>query len=137
MGGEIGVHRVVDDQGQLFDGAPRLLPHQGGQAISPDPIQRAAIASHERSIQERFEAFHEANPRVYAVLVRLAREAVEHGRPRLGMKHLWEVARWQSWTSTEGDPFKLPNDYTSRYSRLIMANEPDLAGYFETRELRA
>lgn len=88
------------------------------------------------SIQERFERFHDENPQVYATLVKLARGYAARGERR-GIKHLWEVARYMRWLETDGDPFKLNNDFTSRYARKIMAREPDLAGFFDLRELGA
>ena len=33
--------------------------------------------------------------------------------------------------------FKLNNDFTSRYARLIMQQEPDLEDFFEVRVLRS
>lgn len=89
------------------------------------------------SIDDAFEAFHDANPWVYNSLVHLARELTAAGRTRIGMKMLFEVLRWQ-WSLRTTDPtvdFKLNNNYTSRYARLIMDHEPDLMGVFETRAL--
>lgn len=37
---------------------------------------------------------------------------------------------------TKGEPFKLNNDFRSRYTRLLMQQEPELQGFFETRTLR-
>jgi hypothetical protein len=87
-------------------------------------------------LQRAFEAFHAANPQVYATLVRLARGYFTAGR-HVGIGHLWEVMRWQRWVETRGDFFRLNNNWRSRYARLIMEQEPDLAGYFETRRLRS
>jgi len=93
----------------------------------------------ERSIQEQFEDFHRENPQVYATLVRLAREwRVHRGRrAKIGIGALWERARWELNLHTQGSAFKLNNNLRSRYSRLISAQEPDLADLFETRQLRA
>lgn len=88
------------------------------------------------TIEELFLAFHSANPNVYAALCRLARQAVAKGRKRVGMKMLFEVVRWEVFLTTQKDEFKLNNNYTARYARLIMEQEPDLAGVFETRELQ-
>lgn len=90
------------------------------------------------TIQEQFEAFHLANPQVYRLLVAHARELAARGRRRIGIKMLWEVLRWR-YMLVADDPsgFKLNNNYTARYARLIAEQEPDLAGLFETRELRA
>lgn len=90
------------------------------------------------TIDARFEAFHAANPWVYDELVRLARGLVERGHRRIGIGMLFEVMRW-SWYMHTSDPtseWKLNNDYRSRYARLIMVTEDDLAGCFETRGLR-
>jgi hypothetical protein len=79
------------------------------------------------------------------MLVRLAREMVDHGYTRIGMKHLFEVLRWRVAIATkisddyyqpEGRPLKLSNSHTSRYARLIMMQEPGLLDCFGTRALR-
>lgn len=84
------------------------------------------------TLEQRFEAFHEANPHVYAHLRRLALDARRKGR-QVGIKMLYEVLRWQYAMSTTDDDFKLNNSYTSFYARLLMQQEAELAGYFETR----
>lgn len=83
-----------------------------------------------------FLEFHYANPRVYETLVELARKAKKQGRDRIGIKMIWEVARWEIFLRTKGDEYKLNNNYHSRYARLIMAAEPDLVGIFATRKLK-
>lgn len=90
------------------------------------------------TLDARFQAFHARNPHVYAALVRLAREwrAVRGPAAVVGVKTLYEVARWQLSLSTTGEAWALNNSYTSRYARLVM-REPGLAGIFELRELRS
>ncbi len=88
-------------------------------------------------IERAFQEFHAANPQVYSTLLRLAREAVSRGKRKLGMKMLWEVARWQIYLETVGDDFKLNNNFTSRYARMMMTCEPDLKDVFNLRELKA
>ena len=90
------------------------------------------------TIQERFEAFHSEHPEVFDQLVDLARTALEHGRTRIGIGHLFEVLRWQRMIAglpDEAEDFKLNNDYRSRYARLIMRTVPELDGLFETRRI--
>lgn len=87
-------------------------------------------------LEREFRAFHAANPQVYVYLVQLARQSLGAGKPRVGIGMLWEVLRWRFWLETESaDEYKLNNNHRSRYARLIMAQETDLAGVFETREL--
>jgi hypothetical protein len=108
--------------------------------IAVAPLQRTRRARRPKparpSLAQRFAAFHEANPHVYATLVRLAREARAAGKERLGMKALWERLRWELEVVTRGDEFRCNNNYTAAYARLLMDNEPDLAGLFETRRRR-
>jgi hypothetical protein len=90
------------------------------------------------TLAERFDAFHADNPHVYDTLVRLAREWLDvTGLPRLGIKMLFERARWEIAIATQATDFKLNNDYTAFYARLLMAREPDLAGLFELRRSAA
>jgi hypothetical protein len=101
-------------------------------------IPREHHAGPVTTFDRAFIEFHEKNPHVYAILCRLAREAVKAGRGKIGIGLLWEVMRWELFLQTH-DPeseFKLNNNYRSRYARLIMEKEPDLAGVFETRLLR-
>lgn len=106
----------------------------------PDPVQVSfddilSESEQPESIQQQFLAYHERHPEVYRLLVTLARKACAKGR-KVGMKCLWERLRWEIWISRDDD-FKLNNNYTSRYARLIMEREWDLRGYFETRELKS
>ena len=88
-------------------------------------------------IELAFEKFHDENPHIYEDLVNRTRMLKRMGRRRVGMKMLFEVLRWQHLVRTAADDFKLNNDYTSRYARLIMEQEPDLEGMFETRGLKS
>ena len=89
------------------------------------------------SIDERFNEFHHANRWVYQQLEAMTAELITAGQKRIGMKMLIEVLRWryfrQTFDTTSG--FKLNNDYTSRYARLLLTAHPEWAGVFETRAL--
>jgi hypothetical protein len=89
------------------------------------------------TIDEQFRDFHEANPHVFNNLRTLALRLKQQGRTRIGMKMLFEVLRYQYLIHTEGDAFRLNNNYTSRYTRLLCEKEPSLGGLFETRSLRS
>ena len=91
----------------------------------------------EPTIEERFEAFHTANPWVYDALVHLARQEVHEVGGKVAIDYLFNVLRWHHRRQTHGDTFRLNNNFRSRYARRIMAHEPDLNGVFETRELKA
>ena len=90
-------------------------------------------------IDQAFMLFHEDNPHVYNTLVEEARKLRRMGWKKIGMKFLYERARWILTMKTripeDMEPYKLNNNYTSRYARLIMKQEPDLKDFFETRKL--
>ena len=89
-------------------------------------------------IQVEFRGFHERNPVVYETLVRLAREAKRKGHNKIGIAMLWERMRWEltiELPNHKAGDFKLNNNYRSRYARLIMQCEPDLADMFDIRAL--
>ena len=87
------------------------------------------------SSEEAFAAFHEENPQVYLWLRDQALHLVRLGhRKRFGIRTLWEALRWQRLrTSCSDGEYKLNNNYTRFYARLLMENEPELAGLFQTR----
>lgn len=98
-----------------------------------NPVDRARGGS----LDDQFNAFHKANPHVYQALKRLALQLARRGHRRIGIKMLFEVLRWQYAMSTN-DPasdYKLNNNYTSFYARLLDA-EPELRGMFELRTQR-
>ena len=86
---------------------------------------------------EAFLAYHAANPQVYDALRRFALEAKRSGRPRIGINLLHERLRWYTTVETQNDSFKANNSWRPFYARLLMQQEPELAGFFETRKAEA
>jgi hypothetical protein len=98
----------------------------------PEPEDRRS------RIQREFEEFHADNPRIYSLIVKYAREIIAVGRVHYSMDAIFERIRWHMVIETKSaDEFKLNDHYTSRYARLVMEQERDLAGFFEVRTLRA
>ena len=88
------------------------------------------------SIEDQFQAYRARHPEVYSALVYFARQAQAHGA-KVGIKALFERVRWEMRIGKKSeDDYLLNNNYSSHYARLIMQQEPDLAGIFETRRMR-
>lgn len=81
-----------------------------------------------------FARFHIDNPQVYTKLVALAKSAKDAGQKKIGIRLLWERLRWYVTVETSNSQFKLNNNHTANYAQLIMAFEPELNGFFNTRE---
>lgn len=88
------------------------------------------------SIPARFARFHSGNPQVYDSLVTLARQfCLRRPDAKLGIAMLYEVLRWNYYMATQSEePYKLTNDFRACYARLIMTQEEDLAGIFQTKK---
>lgn len=99
----------------------------------------AAVASpqHDTDLDARFAEWIAANPQVLDAFCERALEAKRAGRTRIGAKRLVEVMRWDTRLTTNGDPFKLNNSFTSRLARAAKARHHELDGFFEERELRS
>ena len=89
------------------------------------------------TIGQQFRAFHAANPAVYDWLRANALALKRRGRERYSMKTLLEVLRWHHDVETDSTDFKLNNNFTAYYARLLMQEEPELDGFFELREIRS
>jgi hypothetical protein len=100
----------------------------------------AAPPVHEPDRIERdFWAFHIANPRVYTELREHALHLRRKGRTHYGIKALFEVVRFHRALETTDKcaEWKMNNNYSALYARLLMANEPELCDFFRTRSRRA
>jgi hypothetical protein len=89
------------------------------------------------SIQERFEAFHDANPRVFELFEMFALQLKEAGFERYSSDALLHRLRWHHDVEIRSvEPFKLNDHFTSRYARLLAERRPEFTGFFETRKVR-
>lgn len=92
------------------------------------------------TIQERFEAWL-ASPdgqRVASYIALRALDLHRRGFTHWGIHSLWELARYDGnlRVGPEGS-FRLNDHFTSRMARHLMRVHPELASFFELRELRA
>ena len=95
----------------------------------------------DNTIKSKFLKFHRENPHVYDRLVQLCRDFRKQF-PRVekcAIALMWERLRWVSYIEVLRDEttekYKLNNNYKAEYARFIMRREPDLEGFFRTREL--
>jgi hypothetical protein len=91
---------------------------------------------YQSKLEKAFWDFHRAYPEVYKTLVYHAREWKKAGYDHLGIKTLFERARWTINLAKQNDGMKLNNNHTAFYARLIEAQEHDLHGFFRFRQQR-
>lgn len=104
----------------------------------PQPETEAKSSAMRNTIEERFRAFHAANPAVYRCILQLTKERFLRGTERHGMKAMWEQLRWRIATGNLrlATGYNFNNDFTSRYARLLVNEYPAYRGLFELRHLR-
>lgn len=91
------------------------------------------------SIDADFIQFHQTHPKVYAEFVRRAREIKARGLTHYSADVILAIVRWHTdITGRDVEPFKINNNYSSRYARMLMREYPaEFAGFFSTRVLRS
>jgi hypothetical protein len=90
------------------------------------------------TIQEKFEIFHKNNPHVYKLILKYTKEAYEAGYNHYSINGIFERIRWHVDIEIKSDEkFKLSNNFRSRYVRLFESRNPNMIGFFATRELKA
>lgn len=101
------------------------------------PESERARLQREATIDARFKLFHLDNPHIYHELQRRALALLDRGVEHFGIALLWESMRYDAAIRSEGDAYKLNNDFRSRYARMLLAWKPELVGRLLTRELRS
>ena len=89
------------------------------------------------NIQQKFENFNCEHPTIYKELVRLAQIAKIQGVSSYSAKAMFEIVRWNLMRRRLGRSFRINNNFTSRYARLINKNEPGLRNFFTVRKLKS
>ena len=83
----------------------------------------------------KFNEYHMSNPDIFKLFKDLANQTKDAGRNTYSAKSLMEVIRWNK-SLVPGDTFKINNDYTSLYARLLIAQDSSFDGFFELRQIK-
>lgn len=86
-------------------------------------------------IEKQFQKFHKDNPHILKLILKFIRKVRRTGRETYSINAIFERIRWHVEIETNGDDFKMNNNYRSRYVRLIERKYPRYRGFFKTRKL--
>ncbi len=87
-------------------------------------------------IQKNFEKFHKQNPHVYVLFDKFTYRMICAGLQNGSARLVIERIRWETAVETVSElPVKINNNYTPRYARLWMNDNPTFSDYFRTRAL--
>lgn len=96
-------------------------------------IRSNFFSRYPKSTLDRFKKFHAANPNVYKHFEKLALQMKATGRQQYSAETIVNVIRWHIDSQSQGDVFKINNDFRSIYARLMVYNHPHFEGFFEFR----
>ena len=90
-----------------------------------------------KALFDEFIRFHQDNPEIYDLYVKYAFQLRDAGRENYGSKAIVERIRWHVNVETQSkDEFKINNNHTAYYARMVMMDYPELKGYFRIRSAR-
>lgn len=101
-------------------------------AVSADVWKHKQFRDLNKTSLKEFRKYHEDRPEIFDSFYTLASKTRNAGNGRYSAKCLMEVIRWEQDLQTPGG-FKIDNNYTSLYARLLMAYDPSFEGFFELR----
>lgn len=88
-----------------------------------------------KSLWERYNIYHEANPHILPKLTEMAYKASRAGQKNIGVAMLFEVLRWKTNVETvQTDGFKIADPLAAVYARVIMRDNIDLRGIFRLKK---
>lgn len=87
---------------------------------------------------ERFHEFHRNNPEVFALIQQITYHLRDDvGLNRCSIDMIYHRVRWLHFVETRSaDDFKLNNNHTAFYARVLCAIDSSLRDFFETRRQR-
>ena len=91
----------------------------------------------EPTAEEKFRRYHRDNPHVFQLFKRFANEVRLAGHRRYSAVAIVNRIRWHFSVETKGDSFKMNNNYTAFYARLLVQNYPEFEDFFEFREQKS
>ena len=99
------------------------------------------------TIQSSFERYHAQNPRVYELLVQQVDKAILRGKKKISIKTILGYIRWEIFLEIKQDTlfdkkgekieYKIPDQFTSRYARLLVSDFPKWKDNIEMRTIRS
>lgn len=114
------------------------MPSTLRENVARESPQQSLFALPSERMLIQFAQHRRTHPQVYHALRDLAREAVRRGRRRMGIKALFEIARWNDRTiGRDSQGWKLNNSLTALYARALAEENDDLRDLFEFRALRS
>jgi hypothetical protein len=84
-----------------------------------------------------FDKYHSENPKIYEYFKEYSLRSINKGFNHLSAEFIFNVIRWETPLTADGDDFKINNNAKPFYSRLFMKDFPQYQGFFRKRHSKA
>ncbi len=89
-----------------------------------------------KTLDEKFFQYHNDNPHVLKLFLNYARQVKDVGFQHYGFHTIMHRVRWHLNVETkDSEGYKMNNNYSSRYARLLVKENPEFEGFFRNRKL--
>ena len=79
----------------------------------------------------KFRKFHFANPHIYQTFSIYSWDAAKAGHKVFSHWLIMNRIRWDSLIQTDGEKYKIPNEFIAFYARMFMIRYPQLGAFFK------
>ena len=104
-----------------------------GVAMTKLELKKKLFGHYPEHVLVRFKAWHMVNPEIYEQFEHLALHMIVSGRKKYSAEIIINKIRWEHDIKTDGDVFKINNDFKAIMARLFIYNNPNYDGFFELR----
>jgi hypothetical protein len=87
-------------------------------------------------LKQRWWAWHKKNPHVWKLFEKFTLMAISKGHKNLSAWLVVNRIRWETSIETQGDDFKISNDFIALYARYFMHKYPQYNGFFRTKQMK-
>lgn len=102
-------------------------------------VAQPSLLSAASRAEERFQRLLREHPEVYELFRVRAWQLRNRGKRHISADSICHYLRDETPidTRTGEDTYRINNDFSSRFARLLIAEEPSFSAYIETRRLRS
>ena len=86
--------------------------------------------------REKFEKFHQNNPKIWEYFCKFSNEAIDNGHRRISHWLIMNRVRWETSIVTDDKDYKISNNHIAYYARLWQETFPDRAHLFNTKRMQ-
>jgi hypothetical protein len=87
-------------------------------------------------LKQRWWDWHKKNPHVWKLFEKFTLMAISKGHRNLSAWLVVNRIRWETSIETQGDDFKISNDFIALYARYFMHKYPQYNGFFRTKQMK-